>query len=46
MGYNIMILEQSRDIEDVKIPVYMEQTCRDWDRWSKHNVVEQIDSGI
>lgn len=46
MGYNIMILERPQEIGDVEIPVYMDQTCKDWDRWSNHNVVEQIDSGI
>ncbi|CAG7927995.1 unnamed protein product [Penicillium olsonii] len=46
LGYNIQILERGEEIRDMEIPFIMQQTCDDWDEWSHHNVVEQIDAGI
>ncbi|CAG8417179.1 unnamed protein product [Penicillium salamii] len=46
LGYNIQILERGEEIRGMEIPFIMQQTCVDWDQWSNHNVVEQIDAGI
>ena len=40
------VLERPEDITQIQIPLIMEQTCRDWDAWSKRNVVDQIDAGM
>lgn len=32
-------------VNKMPIPRRVEKNCKAWDRWSKRNVVEQIDSG-
>lgn len=39
-------MERPLDINQSQIPMVMEQTCRDWNTWSKSHVVEQISSGL
>ncbi|KAI9890316.1 MAG: hypothetical protein M1814_004226 [Vezdaea aestivalis] len=46
MGLSINVMERPTEITQMQIPMVMEQTCRDWDRYSKSNIVEQIDAGI
>jgi len=46
MGYNIQILERGEEIPNVEIPFFIQQTCVDWNSWTKKNVVDQIDAGI
>ena len=31
---------------DLQFPSTLAQTCRDWDDYSNHTVVDQIDSGL
>ncbi|PNS15351.1 Iron transport multicopper oxidase [Sphaceloma murrayae] len=45
-GLYVNILERPREIREREIPMVMAQTCRDWWRWTRHNVVDQIDSGL
>lgn len=46
-GLYINILERPDDIrKDMDIPGIMQQTCKDWDAWSQHEIVEEIDSGL
>lgn len=40
------LMERPEDINQRQIPDVMAQTCRDWDKWSNRNVVDQIDSGL
>ena len=46
MGMTFNIGERMDEIKERKIPMVMRQTCRDWERWTKSNVVEQVDAGI
>ena len=39
-------MERPVDIANRQIPQVMAQTCRDWDAYTKGNVVDQIDSGL
>ncbi|KFX92691.1 hypothetical protein V490_05242 [Pseudogymnoascus sp. VKM F-3557] len=45
-GLSMNIMERPDLITDREIPAIMAQTCRDWWKYSGHNVVDQIDSGI
>ncbi|KAF4549390.1 Multicopper oxidase-like protein 6 [Elsinoe fawcettii] len=45
-GLYVNVLERPRDISEREIPMVMAQTCRDWWRWTRSNVVDQIDSGL
>lgn len=47
MGLNIMLLEGGDQLTKKKaIPGVMDQTCVDWNNWTKHNVVDEVDAGI
>ncbi|KAL2167581.1 hypothetical protein VTG60DRAFT_1092 [Thermothelomyces hinnuleus] len=46
MGFTIVFLERPAELAKTKIPFIMDQTCVDWDEWTKMHVVDQIDSGI
>ena len=46
MGMTFNIGERMEEIKERRIPMVMRQTCRDWERWTKSNVVEQVDAGI
>jgi hypothetical protein len=39
-------MERPRDITKRQIPLVMTQTCKNWDAFTKRNVVDQIDSGL
>ncbi|KAJ5612304.1 multicopper oxidase-domain-containing protein [Penicillium lagena] len=46
-GMFMLVMEQPNSIErDMQIPMVMAQTCRDWDRFSNNDFVDQIDSGV
>ncbi|MCJ1331635.1 hypothetical protein MMC10_008326 [Thelotrema lepadinum] len=45
-GLYINVLERPKDIQNLKVPASIAQTCRDWAQFSGHNVVTQIDSGL
>jgi FtsP/CotA-like multicopper oxidase with cupredoxin domain len=46
-GLYMNILERPQDIQNAqKIPMIMQQTCTDWDAFSKSSYVDQIDSGL
>ena len=40
------VQERPADIRQMQIPMIMEQTCKDWDKYSSEEVVDQIDSGL
>jgi len=40
------LMEQPTLINQREIPDVMAQTCRDWDKWTSKNMVNQIDSGL
>ena len=44
MSLNIM--ERPADIAQQQTLEAVGQTCRDWDAWSRGNVVDQVDAGI
>ncbi|KAI2464697.1 Cupredoxin [Annulohypoxylon bovei var. microspora] len=46
MGYNIIFLERPAELLRTPIPFIMDQTCVDWNKWTKNHVVDQIDAGI
>ena len=46
MGMSLNILERPDEIRRPQIGSVMRQTCRDWERWTSKNVVEQIDAGV
>ena len=45
-GLYVTVLERPADIEGLRIPSIMAQTCRDWSAWTNGTVVDQIDSGL
>lgn len=45
-GLFINILEQPDEIQNIKIPGSLAQTCRDWSSFTGGTVVDQIDSGV
>ena len=46
-GLYINVLERPDDIQkDMDIPGIMAQTCKDWDAYSAHDIVDEIDSGL
>ncbi|MCJ1286660.1 hypothetical protein MMC26_006006 [Xylographa opegraphella] len=45
-GLYMNILERPNDLTSMKIPNIIQETCRAWDIYSAHNVVDQIDSGL
>ena len=46
MGMSLNVMERPADIAQQQIFNVVRQTCRDWDAWSKVNVVDQVDAGI
>ena len=40
------ILERPDDITSLSIPDVVGQTCSEWDAYTSHAVVDQIDSGL
>ena len=47
MGMSLNILERPDDISKLgQIPEIVEQTCKNWDAWTKRNTVESIDAGV
>ncbi|GME49048.1 unnamed protein product [Neofusicoccum parvum] len=46
MGLNMQIVERPYELQNVQIPMVMEQTCKDWNAWTDDHVVDQIDAGI
>ncbi|KAL2129208.1 hypothetical protein VTI74DRAFT_8087 [Chaetomium olivicolor] len=44
-GFLASLIVEPGEVEAMHIPGDVEQNCRAWDRWSRHNVVDQIDSG-
>jgi FtsP/CotA-like multicopper oxidase with cupredoxin domain len=45
-GLYVNILEHPSDVQKLKIPSTMAQTCRDWATFTGNHVVDQIDSGL
>ncbi|PSK56592.1 Iron transport multicopper oxidase [Elsinoe australis] len=45
-GLYVNVMERPKDIREREIPMVMAQTCRDWWKWTRTNVVDQIDSGL
>ncbi|KAI9710803.1 MAG: hypothetical protein M1812_007351 [Candelaria pacifica] len=45
-GLSVNILERPDDIRQMRIPGVVSETCGDWDRYSRGEVVDQIDSGF
>lgn len=39
-------LEREEDVKKIRLPMTIERSCRQWDEWSKKNIVEHIDSGV
>ncbi|KAH9875831.1 hypothetical protein IAQ61_003296 [Plenodomus lingam] len=52
MGLNIALLEGGDELQesfrsvDAIVPKVMQQTCKDWELWTRNNTVDQIDAGI
>ncbi|KAI0415068.1 multicopper oxidase [Xylaria grammica] len=46
MGLNIGILERPAELAKKQVPFVIDQTCDNWDRWTKTHVVDQVDAGI
>ncbi|KAI0150937.1 Cupredoxin [Pestalotiopsis sp. NC0098] len=46
MGYNIIILERPEELAKTQIPLVLDQTCDDWNKWTDSHLVDQIDAGI
>ncbi|KAK4156765.1 multicopper oxidase-domain-containing protein [Chaetomidium leptoderma] len=44
-GFLASLIVEPKKVEHMDIPKDVEQNCRGWELWSKHNVVDQIDSG-
>jgi FtsP/CotA-like multicopper oxidase with cupredoxin domain len=45
-GFLIQILERPDDVKKLDIPGAFDQTCKDWDEWTKTNAPGEIDSGL
>lgn len=45
-GLYIGVLEQPQQIQKMKIPKMMAQTCRDWSKWTNTDIPDEIDSGL
>ncbi|RYP44517.1 hypothetical protein DL768_009012 [Monosporascus sp. mg162] len=46
-GFYVNIMERPDDLlHRPEIPQVVGETCRDWNEWSRHNIVNQIDSGV
>ncbi|RYO86824.1 hypothetical protein DL764_008955 [Monosporascus ibericus] len=46
-GFYVNIMERPDDLlHRPEIPRVVDETCRDWNEWSRHNIVSQIDSGV
>lgn len=46
MGFNMVFLERPLDLAKTEVPFVINQTCVDWEQWTKNHVVDQIDAGI
>ncbi|KXX76656.1 Laccase-2 [Madurella mycetomatis] len=44
-GFFSSLIVEPEKVRQMRIPRNVEKNCKAWDQWSKHNVVEQIDSG-
>ena len=44
-GFLSSLIVEPELVREMRIPRDIDRNCRAWDRWTKHNVVEQIDSG-
>ncbi|KAK3310996.1 multicopper like protein [Chaetomium strumarium] len=44
-GFFASLIVQRDKVRQMKLPADVEQNCQAWAQWSKHNVVDQIDSG-
>ncbi|KAK3363256.1 Cupredoxin [Lasiosphaeria hispida] len=44
-GFFSSFVVQPKEIQKMRIPQSVENTCREWDAYTHRNVVEQIDSG-
>ncbi|RYP24096.1 hypothetical protein DL767_008672 [Monosporascus sp. MG133] len=46
-GFYVNIMERPDDLlHRPKIPQVVDEACRDWNEWSRHNIVTQIGSGV
>jgi hypothetical protein len=45
-GLYVNTISYPDEIQKIKLPSTVAQTCRDWSAWTGQNVVEQIDSGL
>ncbi|KAI9827479.1 MAG: hypothetical protein M1832_004829 [Thelocarpon impressellum] len=45
-GLYLNIMERPDDIKQMQIPMIMEQTCRDWTKYTDNNIVDVLDSGL
>jgi hypothetical protein len=45
-GLYVNTISYPDEIQKIKLPSTVAQTCRDWAAWTGGNVVEQIDSGL
>ncbi|KAK3336096.1 multicopper oxidase-domain-containing protein [Cercophora scortea] len=44
-GFFSSFVVKPKEVQQMHIPLTVQQTCRDWSAWTSRNVVEQIDSG-
>jgi FtsP/CotA-like multicopper oxidase with cupredoxin domain len=44
-GFFSSLIVQSKWVAQMEIPRDVEGNCKAWDLWTKHHIVEQIDSG-
>jgi hypothetical protein len=45
-GLYVNTISYPDEIQKIKLPSTVAQTCREWAAWTGENVVEQIDSGL
>jgi len=45
-GLYVNSISYPKEIQKIRLPSTVAQTCRAWAAWTGENVVEQIDSGL
>ncbi|KAH6609155.1 multicopper oxidase [Trichoderma cornu-damae] len=46
MGFYIALIERPDDIAQASVPQAIKNTCVAWNKYTKNNVIQQIDSGV
>lgn len=46
MGFYIALIERPDDIQQAPVPKAIKNTCTAWNKYTKSNFVDQIDSGV